>query len=344
MTAAGGHEDEGATTVAAVAAEGWRVVHLLRKAPWIRAEPIAAFQTDGRDSALPLVLDPRDRTRVVKVDGNNYRIAAPGESAAQFVDDAIEAARQHRAWLRATRDQRREEKRVEQGAWEYRRRCEEFERGGRVLSQNHPAKAIFNSTWLVFGEEAMTKAATRIGLGWFLAEHCVFRPSAEIALSVLRQRLDELLRAYDLPRFDAASLSRSMRIEGLEPIRYRGKIDGWKGIELIDTPPDEALPADEPAWKTNGVASTVFAWHCLRREDGARDINQATMLAAYRAWCIRFRIRPVDPKELSQLLRTNVSMTRTGPHADRVYQGVRVRMPEPNQLAFDRRARRAQEE
>lgn len=158
---------------------GWRVVHFLRKPPWVREEPIAAFLVDGDGLGHPMVRD-KYRSFVVPLNTKDeFVIAAPGEPAETFVEDARQRAREHRQWLRETREKRKTEREIQQLRWELYRRARDFEASGRVVPRGHPAEALFSAFSLL--HRGTEEAASRIALAWFLVEHCTSgasRPSA----------------------------------------------------------------------------------------------------------------------------------------------------------------------
>lgn len=282
----------------APAADGWRVIYFLRKAPWVREEPVGAFRV-GEHFATPMV---RENLGTVLVDVDEkrtpYALAAPGEPATAFVEQAREHDREHRKWLAATRETRAQEKRIEKLRWDFRRECAEFEKSGRAIAGEHPARKVFDGFGLL---RHLEKEAPIVGLAWFLAEHCAVGEGHEVALSAFRERLTAFLGAYDLPVPDAGTLSRAMSRTDLEPLKYKGKNDGWTGLSIRSDEPEEAcLPAEgTDAFHFRNVASSVFLAHCVRRSDHGGHTTQTEMLLAFRAWCIRYRIRPWAPRELA---------------------------------------------
>lgn len=318
--------------VAAPAAAGWRVVYFLRKPPWVREEPIATFVMDGEHLAFPMVRG-KHRTFVVRVDKDEeHVIAAPGEPAEAFVEEAKESARQHRAWLDSTREERKREREIEKLVAEMKRRAEEFEATGRTIPPDHPARGVHDGGSLIL-RLSSDDHATPLALTWFLVEHCEFAPTLEVVRSAFEQRFGAFLDAYQLPRPDSAALLRHMhRVEKIESFRAKGKVDGWRGFGFVKSPPREAYLPETDEYDAEAAISRVFIAHCVRKaHDWQKDgVPQHRMVSMFRAWCIGYRVKPLGPRELARLLSPNVSLgKKSGAEGERVYEGVQVRPPKP---------------
>jgi hypothetical protein len=321
------------------AAWGWRVIYFLHRPPWVREEPIAAFYAEEH-GAYPMVRGSFE-TLVVKVDRKTpYIIAAPGEPAESFVERAKEHERQHRRWLTKTREKRKEERRFQAIVREQNQRELLFERSGRTVAPGHPARGLFRHRFCISDAE-FGLAASHIALAWFVAEHCVFGQEYEVSATVFRQRLVEFIDAYELPHLEPGAVTRALRLNGVESLKVKGKVEGWKGLALRTDPPLEAcLPAEgEDTFRFRLTASSVFASHCIQRTRGhdRGTVSQQTMLMVFRTWCIRYRLKPWTSKELARELKIYAPLTPTrGPLADRTYQQVHVRFPTPDQSGLDR--------
>ncbi len=323
------------------APSGWRVVYFLRKVPWVREEPIAAFCIEDGDLGYPMVLD-RYRSFVVKVDEKSeYAIAAPGEAAERFVDEAKESARQHRAWLRATRDKRKQEREAEQVLREFAARKAAFEASGRQIPSGHPARSVLGR--LSWGLRRDEDDAAAVGLVWFLVDHCEFASGEEVVRTAFEKRLGEFLGAYDLEMPAPALIAKLMgKVKGVEPVRSKGKIDGWTGLKFRRTPPAEACVPDPDDYNHREAAAGVFIAHCIRRNLGGAGPGASPhrMLVVYRAWCIGYRLRPWSFKELARALRPWVSQARKkNADGERPFEGVYLQLPEPGQRVLGRPAR-----
>jgi hypothetical protein len=64
--------------------------------------------------------------------------------------------------------------------------------------------------------------------------------------------------------------------------------------------------------------------HAWQRE----GIPQTRMLATFRAWCMSYRVRPLQARALSPVVLLS---RRTGAESERVYEGVDVNMPNVGQ-------------
>jgi hypothetical protein len=330
------------TRAVAVAGLGWRVVYLLRKAPWVREVPVAAFAMENDLIAYPMVLDTY-RTCVVRVrESAEYAIAAPGEPAAQFVDEAKERARAHRKWLRDTREQRMEEKRLQELVREMRRQQSEFEATSRLVPARHPAAALCERHRFVAWDAE--QEAARLALVWFLVEHCDVRAGTEVSRAEFSRRFESFHGAYGLGGPTQAKLLAYLRqLRGVETLKYKGRVDGWSGLGLRDTVPDEACrPTDaEPVVETVRAAVGVFKEHCLRRApSGTGGVPHSRMLIGFRAWCIGYRFRPLGSRDLIQALRGPLKLGKKDASGERVWEGVYLSMPQPGQRVLGRRPRR----
>ncbi len=169
-----------------------------------------------------------------------------------------------------------------------------------------------------------------------------------MAVDPLKAGLGSFLAAYDLPMLKGGFLSRAMRSAGFEPLKYRGKIDGWTGIALQESVPAEAVEArqGEDAFRQRSVIGGVFTAHCLRKARFEGAATQTRMLTAFRCWCIRFRLKPLSAKELARELRIQAPLSRSaGRSGEREYEGVSVTMPRPDEFAFaTERARRRRDD
>ncbi len=317
-----------------VAGPGWRVVYLLRKPPWVREEPIAAFQMEGAFFAYPMVR-PEGHGFIQRVDKDeDYEIAAPGQPAEAFVEEAKLSARQHRAWLVATREKRKEEREARQAVWEDRRKAEQYEATGRPFPADHPAAPLLEEGR--FASRVTDDEAARIGLAWFLAEHTSFSADAEVARDAFEKRLGSFLDLYEIKRPDAAMLPRLMqRVKRIETFKYRGKVDGWRGLSLRDDGPEEARPLDPDDPEARSVAATVFRAHCMAKAEEWQTLGvpQSSMLAAFRVWCIGFRLKPWLPRDVYSHLMPWARLPRTADSrtGERHFEGVVVQLPKPGQ-------------
>ena len=316
------------------AAAGWRVIYFLRKDPWVREEPVAAFHMDNPYLAYPMVREAGQRF-IQKVDTeDDYALAAPGEPAEAFIEEAKESARQHRAWLAVTREKRKEERETQKRAWEYRRQMEEYEATGRSIPADHPARPLLEGRSLL--SRAREEDAPSYALAWFLAWHAAFSTDGEVARSKFEDRFGSFLTAYELPRPDSATLLRLMqRVKHIETFKYKGKVDGWKGLCLRDDAAEEARPLDPDTPEARSVAAAVFRAHCIAKAQSWQTwgVPQSGMLTAFRVWCIGYRLQPWPAREILPHVRPWAQLSKT-PDArtgERQFEGVVVSLPKPGE-------------
>lgn len=313
---------------------GWRVIYFLNRSPWVREEPVGAFRVHEHH-ATPMIRE-KGSTSLVDVDEDRtpYALAHPGEPASAFIEQAKEHVREHKRWLKQTREKRAEEKKIQLARIKFNNDCAEFERAGREIPHNHPAHSIFPKfSWHI----DIVKEAGFVSLAWFLSQHCFVDQNQEVALDPFKERLSAFLASYELPTLGGPLLVRAMGKTGLESLKHRGKIDGWKGIGLRDVPSDEeASPpegTDESRYRQ--IASSVFAAHCIERSRFEGSTSYSKMLLVFRCWCIRFRVQPFSARDFTQAIRLHAPLSRSaGSSGEREFQGVVVSLPRPDRFVY----------